>query len=213
MRKTAITAACGLLFWAATPANAFHMRHHALPGCPRTGSRLIVADAQAAVYQAEGLVQELFGCAYAKRGKSYALGPVPEFTPSGGGGIEGAPVIAGPIVAYELHSTTPTSDSWLVVVRDLRTGKILHQVPTGESNSPEEVGAGFTTGIVVKSDGAVGWIVARGAASGGNQVHIIDKLGDRVVASGLDIEQHSLALAGNTLYWSQGGKPQSTTLN
>jgi len=47
-----------------------------------------------------------------------------------------------------------------VVVRDLRTGHLLHRVPTGISeNPPEEAGVGYVTETVVKSDGAVAWIV------------------------------------------------------
>jgi hypothetical protein len=75
------------------------------------------------------------------------------------------------------------------------------------------VGRGFTYSIVVKSDGAVAWIVASGVARGGNQVRVVDRSGSRVVASGTDVDPQSLALAGSTLYWTQGSKPFSTTLN
>ena len=43
-------------------------------------------------------------------------------------------------------------------------------------------------------------------------VYAAEKYGTRLVASGLDVNNASLALAGNTLHWTQGGKPGSATL-
>jgi len=37
--------------------------------------------------------------------------------------------------------------------------------------------------------------------------------GTRLLASGFDVSPSSLALAGSTIYWTQGGKPESSTLN
>ena len=128
-------------------------------------------------------------------------------------------MLAGTITAYERASiggALSGNAEYFVVVRDLRTGRILHYVPTGESISPLPgiVGDGPVIAIVVKSDGAVAWTVDT-EESGGNSyhVHALDKNGQRVLASGADIDPHSLALAGSTLYWAQGGKPFSTTLN
>jgi hypothetical protein len=64
--------------------------------------------------------------------------------------------------------------------------------------------------IVVKSDGSVAWIVE---SSSEYQVRAVDKSGSRVLSSGTNIDPHSLALAGSTLYWTQGGKPKSAMLN
>jgi hypothetical protein len=104
---------------------------------------------------------------------------------------------------------------WHVVVRDLRTGRVLHRVPTGmkEIAHPMYVGDGPTTAIVVKSDGAVAWVLDTAQQAARYQVHALDKSGERVLASGSDVDPHSLALAGSTLYWKQGGKPFSTVLN
>jgi hypothetical protein len=180
---------------------------------------VIVANAQSQLYVAENKFSEheIYGCVYGGK-RTYGLGPLPEpDTSSGGGGVEGE-ILAGPMVAYEefsITSSTPINSgrsSWLIVVRNLRTGKVLHRVPTGTSTSPGEVGGGFASGIVVKSDGAVAWIVAGGVARGGNQVHVVDKSGSRIIASGTDVDPQSLALAGGTLYWTQGGKPFSASL-
>lgn len=67
--------------------------------------------------------------------------------------------------------------------------------------------------IVAMSDGAVAWIVETGTNAADYQVHAIDKSGSRVLASGSNIEPQSLALAGNTFYWTQEGKPISAPLN
>jgi hypothetical protein len=45
------------------------------------------------------------------------------------------------------------------------------------------------------------------------EVHAVDTTGSRLLASGTDIGSKSLALAGSTLYWTQGDTPMSTTLN
>lgn len=106
-----------------------------------------------------------------------------------------------------------SGEAW-VVVRDLRTGRVLHNVPTGTQSPPVPhfVGAGEATTIVVKRDGAVAWIVESKCLGGEYQVHALDEDGERVLASGRDIAPRSLALVGSTLYWTQGGKPYSATL-
>jgi len=44
-------------------------------------------------------------------------------------------------------------------------------------------------------------------------VHAADMAGSRLLASGSDLDPTSLALAGNTLYWTEGGQPHSAQLN
>jgi hypothetical protein len=174
-----------------------------------------VANRQSVVYETRNRLSELeiFGCAYGRH-RSYDLGG-----PSECGGSEegcsgiGAETLAGTIVAYEEFETRTCCASMVVVVRDLRTGRLLHGVPSGTSQSPNTVGGGFTRGLVVKSDGAGAWIVAGGPARGGNQVHVLDKGGSRIVASGTDVAENSLALAGSTLYWTQAGQAFSTMLD
>lgn len=66
----------------------------------------------------------------------------------------------------------------------------------------------------MKSDGAVAWIVETGYPDNVEyHVYAIDKTGRRMLASSADIVPYSLALAGNTVYWTQGGQPASTPLN
>ena len=200
--------------------------------CPRAHSRVVLADSQAEVFLAPedpALPEFLgfYGCSF-KGKRSYLLGTPPAYSSSGGSGIR-LETLAGSIVAYEGGSASSHyGTSWLVIVRDLRTGKVLHSVPTGTPAHPEpprtedgitgqDVGIGPAAAIVVKSDGAVAWIVeAPNQGSGANyeyQVHAVDSTGSRVLAAGPEVEPRSLALAGSTLYWMVGGKPMSATLN
>jgi hypothetical protein len=190
-------------------------RGHGPQPCSSRRGHVVVADQQARVYRAQNSLSEFeyYGCAY-RGNQSYVLGPTPECTSTGCGGLEGTPTLSGSVVAYELRNTIRRFEaSWLIVVRDLRTGKVLDRLPTGPSTSPEELGGGPTAGIVVKPDGSVAWIVDGGEARGGLHVQVVDRAGSRTIASGMDIAPDSLALVGSTLYWTQGGKPSAATLD
>jgi len=190
-------------------------RDRAGPKCPPAHSQLLLADAQSQVFEAGE--DEIYGCTYRKK-RAYVLGHVRTCGSSGCGGVK-REVLAGPVVAYEEVNVTGVArggSEWWVVVRDLLTGRVLHRVPTGIPDAPNTlhlVGDGFAVAIVVKSDGAVAWIVQSGVDPSGYEVQAVDKTGSRLLASGPEIDPHSLALAGSTLYWLQGGKPVSAVLN
>jgi hypothetical protein len=222
MRRNALTTTSAISMLAlllSASAGAAHSPHPASEKCRRGRGHTIVANARAQLYEAENKLSEheIYGCAYGGR-QVYGLGPLPSGSSSGAGGVE-EEVLTGTIAAYEkfsITSNTPNSSgpsSWLVIVRDLRTGRVLHRVPTGTSTSPEDVGGGFTSGIVVKNDGAVAWIVEIRYHPVEFEIHVVDRQGSRILASGTNVDPQSLALAGSTLYWTQGGKPSSTTLN
>jgi len=163
------------------------------------------------------------GCVDRHKG-SYKLGQedIPAPTESGGGTRNF--VLGGTTAAYEESSTTATrytrageqvSSIWRVVVRNLENGRVLHSVPTGVPSPPNPnlVGDGPTTMIVVKSDGAVAWITDTAQEVGRYQVHTVDLSGTHLRAEGSDIVPSSLALAGDLLYWTQGGNAFSVPLN
>jgi hypothetical protein len=142
------------------------------------------------------------------------------------------------MIAYEFVEDGEEQSSDEVRVLNLRTRKLIHSIPHEFPIVPGEVGRGEVKSIVVKSDGSVAWttfIVEKGperihvcppvpeVCRGGprtyewettySAVHTLDRSGNRLAAAGADIEPNSLALAGSTLYWMQGGKPMSATLD
>jgi len=169
------------------------------------------------------------GCVDGHR-RSHAIGEPVECSAgstSGCGGID-RETLDDTMVAYEEISVSSEgngggSSSYLVIVRDLRTGRVLHRTPTGTPLQPRSdyVGVGNAVAIVVKSDGSVAWIADDYERSSGAgtpsetryfDVEAVDSSGSRLLASGTNVDPSSLALAGNTLYWTQGGKPASTAL-
>jgi hypothetical protein len=244
MRRLTIAAISVLaLLVAAAWAGAARPRHRALFKCVPGHSHLIAIDTRAQVYFApepgEAGAEAVYGCAYGY-GHSYFIGKGADCGSSGCVGVEHE-VLAGPIVAYEdfsIGGVGSMSASYLVVVRDLRSGRVLRRLPTGVPLMPKPgyVGVGNVVALVVKSDGSVAWIADDYERSSGTatasefsyfDVWATDKSGSRLLASGSDIDPSSLALsvggtnigyysrtlAGNTLSWTQGGKPFSATLN
>ncbi|HEV7163121.1 MAG TPA: hypothetical protein VGN25_07705 [Solirubrobacteraceae bacterium] len=171
--------------------------------CPTT-KHPVVANADGEVYEAEGRFgPERFACAYSN-GRASALGPKPEYTPSGGGGVE-KETLGGSVIAYEKFVVVSEGHSdWMVIVLDLRTGRVLHRVASM---------GGFVQSLVVRSDGSVAWIVDEGGKPEESKVVSVDKTGTHTLAAGVGIAPMSLALAGSTLYWTQNRTPFSALLN
>jgi hypothetical protein len=217
-----ILAAAALLVTAPTAAASRSM-HRAPPTCRMPAhSRILVSDSQAMIYEDD--LESIYGCAYS-RGRSYLLGSKQGFSSSGGGGIS-TETVGGVMAAYEYAVAGKEAPTyWAVVVRNLQTGRVLRRIPTGVSTHPEQgfIGVGPTQAIVVKSDGTVAWIVEtkyeppteKNHNMKGSEyaVEAVDMTGNRLLASGPGIDPSSLALAGSTLYWTQGGKPASAVLN
>jgi hypothetical protein len=206
---------------------------------------VIAADAKAQVYQTKQHGELVYrGCVYGRRRSFLLEGPVV----CGGGSTAtcgGARhvVLAGTVAAYETVSVEnkygqSPEDEWMVVVRDLRTGRTLHRVPTGLPLHPEPgyIGVGNVVALVLKSDGAAAWVaddyertinVATEHEEPYFDVWVVDSTGSRQLAAGTDIDPSSLALStgatdigrehhtleGTTLYWTQTGRPFSASLN
>lgn len=218
------------------PAQARRRHHRELPTTCGSGTspfksasqphrRTVAANAVAQVYSLQGRVlpTKIYGCAYGHRA-AYKLGVVPyregdkymnQEIYSGDTNF----VLAGPIVAFEhFWIAFEGHPRWGVTVRDLRTGRVLRNEPTGTAVTPgpepeQDFGIGHTTAIVVKTDGSVAWIAEAPKEDGRYQVHAADMNGGRVLATGPDIDPASLALAEGTLYWMQGGRAYSAALN
>jgi hypothetical protein len=181
---------------------------------------VIAADPQARVYVAANAYDgaELYGCVNGSR-RSYGLGPVAatrttKYMETSYGGTRGV-VLAGSFVAYEeIDRPSVGLSHWGVVVRDLRGGRAVRDEPTGPEGKIDAFGIGPTTGLLLTSNGSVAWIVTTILPEeGGYQLRSVGATGNRLLARGPDIRPSSLALAGSTLYWTQGGTPMPTALD
>jgi hypothetical protein len=245
MRRTRIAVtfgvACALLvmIWGWAPSS-----EAASVACAPADAHVVAADVQAEVYiaqepyfEAEGKHEQLGterayrGCVYGSS-RSFRLGIISNG--SSGGIINTDHVtLSGVDVAYEtiraagIPGGLVEHESYLrVVVRNLRTGGVIHQVADGVplEAMPKTVGVGGVEAIVLKSDGAVAWIAqdelrsekaeqeAGRTAGSYYDLYVFDKTGERLLASGTELDRSSLALAGSTLYWTLGGKPFSALL-
>ena len=201
----------------AVPASAKRPPAPKVSSCSSIRTHAVAADTQAQVFVALNsyLTHSYYGCVYGSR-HIYELGIVNDCENSGAAGrCEGISRVGlgGTFVAYEEH-LPGLGAAWVEVVRNLLTGRVLRKLPTGRSTPPH---AGTPRSIVVKSDGAIAWIVGtRVATANGpaeDEVYASDSSGTRLLASGPGIEPASLALTGSTVYWTQEGRPFSAPLN
>ena len=184
-----------------------------------------MADRQAQIYLVPESVEliegpDYVGCAFGRE-RHFVLGPETTCAATGCTGTNTI-VLAGSLVAYEQLSegfngaASTGGGRWQIVVRDLRTGRVIHDVLTGTMAQPRPgyEGIGPTTDVVVKPDGALAWIAVGviGAEYGVYQVHELDASGSRTLAVSPSIGPTSLAIAGSTLYWSEGGHAASAPL-
>jgi len=200
------------------------------PRCVPARVLVVAADSRAALYLAPEDPEypeflSVYGCSY-KTKRSHRLGEAPSTAggPGAAGGVR-LETLDGTMAAYSTGSCRPGTAGSVVVVRDLSSGAVVHCIPSGTPAHPEpprtedgltfsQVGIGPVESLLVKSDGAVAWIAQDDFVGHSSyQVHALDKTGSRVLAEGPEVEPHSLALAGSTLYWTQGGVPHSARLD
>ncbi|HST32279.1 MAG TPA: hypothetical protein VLJ80_02050 [Solirubrobacteraceae bacterium] len=238
MVPAALAGAFVLVLGSAAPAGA--TPRHRVSRCAPGHARTIVSNARVQVYAAMepgGGSTNVYGCAYGSS-HVYELGLAPYRCLSAAGcGATEQEVLAGDLVAYERFSETRSLTSWELIVRNLRTGRVLHKVGTGlPLDGVETVGVGPVTAIVLERDGAVAWIANDEARSTGIEtsrvpvydVEALDAGGPRrLLAAGFDVDPASLALAAdasnigpnrhrvraNEVYWTQGGHAASAALN
>jgi hypothetical protein len=189
-------------------------RHRAPAGCSRAVGQPVTADAQAQVYAVSSAGSprvSYWGCAFGRR-QSYQLGHAVDGTATAGRVF----AVAGPVVAYTTiaPATATAPETLKLIVLNLKTGQMMHHQsfpPWGEASS-----------IVVKEDGAAAWITPNREERQechplGTACYYIETVeangAGTFLAVGSNIEPTSLALAGSTLYWMQGSKPHSASLN
>ncbi len=183
---------------------------------------------------------EYHGCVFGS-GRSFSLGNAPGKSTCDAYSCNGIThlTLTGAIAADESFAIAAPglgrqSASYYVDVEDLRTGRVLHSVTTGVPLAPiqpkrgEEAetaykGVGSVVSLLVKSNGAVAWIaedyerstrdIATSRLIPFYDLYALDKTGERLLASGMNLDPHSLAIAGSRLYWTQEGKPYLGALN
>lgn len=192
------------------PAAAVRSRH--ADKCVALHKRLIAVNTRAQVFAAPAFLGNLkvYGCATGHA--PFLIGRVPECAGSSGCNAVRLETLAGSTLAYEELTTGLNEDVRFVIVRDLRSARVFHRVPSA-APKPPSAGPGDVTAMVVKASGSAAWEVEVGSAPVEYEVRAVDSTGTRRLALGLGVDPHSLALGGNTVYWSEGGKPFSAVLN
>jgi hypothetical protein len=203
--------------------------------CAKGQSRLVAADARAQVYIAQkpiyGEQHHLLervpvyrGCVFGST-RTVELGLAEDIcSPSGCAPRARRLTLAGTLVAFEYISVSAQSSfgeggntEWLLVARDLRSGRTLHKVPTGtatpEPGAGRFVGAGPTTGLALTPNGALAWIVNTRQAAARYQVRIAEGSGSRLLAAGSDIDPSSLVLTASRVFWVEGHTPASVPIS
>ena len=185
--------------------------------CPARGAKVLASSNRGVVYEGSNAENELevFGCARGST-RRYAFGTAERFSSSGGGGVARERV-AGVFAAYERFSAEPSETPYHggsvaeLIVRNLKTGRIVHKVPTAPATIANTIGRGPVYELALGASGAIGWIVT-GLRPGEREVRAVDRTGEHVLASGSGIAPHSLQLHGSRLSWSQDGKRSSFRL-
>jgi hypothetical protein len=223
MRRTVPILMATVALLAPAVADGATKHHKPSPTCPPRHAHIVLRNSTAVLYRLEapdpGFFEEaacsnanpkpfvLFEC------EEWLLCEHAEFTEL---------TLAGNMLAFELYDFTGSSryqsaepSSYLIQVRDLKTHRLVHSVPTGTSAPPPSkvLGNGPAEGIVVKSNGSVAWIAVDGELPTTYQVWKIDKTGPHLLDMGTQIVPHSIALAGSTVYWTDGRAASSARLD
>jgi hypothetical protein len=160
--------------------------------------------------------------------RAYGLGPefAPKAFPTSNEGVT-SETLAGAMLGYARASGLYQSHyaTGVVEVRNLRSGRIVHKVQSGATDPAAKVGTDAAVATAVAQDGAVAWDtqvvesvpVPEAPCSGvcpasasfvlvtHQAIHALDGSGNRVLASGTDIDPSSLAITAGEVRWSQAG--------
>ena len=169
------------------------------PVCQGVGSLTVAADQSGQLYSDTVPGGNVWGCLYGHR--AFDFFQFGSETP----GI-GMVAMVGPIVAFEVYGEQTGYSYDTIIVASLAAGRKLKKVRDEPGIPIGEVPA-YTTGLVLKADGAVAWVLSD------HEIYADDANGYRLLGSNPAIATGSLALAGSTLYWLQGGTAQTATLH
>jgi hypothetical protein len=206
MRTLALLVAAAALLLLSPSGTAAAKSHR--PTCFPPHSKTIAADAKVRVFQTRKVVQHthvLYGCLLRrKRPVTFLL---PDF-PTGFGPI----VLAAPFVAYGDYSDCAAAfcNPNSVVLQDLRGGQ--------GKPVQGQVSVATVYDLVLKPNGSLAFIAStfdsNGAIIPGLSVVKVEHGATPVVLdSGAGVTSGSLALAGTTLYWTDGGAPRTAPIS
>jgi hypothetical protein len=129
--------------------------------------------------------------------------------------------LAGSFVAYSLNECTPGGIRGGVFARRARGGRTLRVINGGPDAAlgNEHTTSIEITDLVLGPGGSIAWIV-RISDEAGQQTGTVryqvrraeGRRGSTLIAGSGGIAPDSLALAGSTLYWTDGGVPRSARL-
>jgi hypothetical protein len=172
---------------------------------------VLVSDRQASVYR-QG--KAIYGCfSGGGRTKIYRLGSAGFCTMSD----RVRPIaLSGAVAAYGVQRCGIDTGTAQIVVRRLTDGTRLHTAPATSHNAGAE-SYQLVGSIVVKADGAVGWIGQSHPIVGHGheviEVHRIDRHGAAELDHGAGIAFESLRLHGSLLSWRNSGVQRSAPLS
>lgn len=177
--------------------------------CDAPHAKTTIATAHARLFRVPG--GRSFACLY-RVGRKVSLGlsitgDGPSFT------VLRQPHLAGVYVAYvRFNYDYGLSDS-RVVVRDLRTGHIVHRADAVHGTVPVDASV---PDLVLSPAGAAAWITRDESTNPSEHFEVwkAESHGSQPVQldSGPGITPGSLALSQSTVYWTSGGQPRAAPL-
>ena len=185
------------------------------PSCSAGSTLGITKSARAFVVRTAG-IRRVYGCSTSTRRVSY-LGRGSELGEDRAEGVDTSVVaVSEPRVAYVRNGCSDDGCSETVFVYDLKTRRQRSVAQATPAEQESKV-----VDIVLNTNGVVGWIsedrvgdppVAVTRYVIARQPGLFRGIKVIPIATGLDIARGSLALAGNTLYWTQGGVAKAAPL-
>lgn len=176
----------------------------------------MIATSHARIYRRDGTT---YGCLYSAN-RRFKLGQYSRSSDTGRDG-QRQTRLAGRYVGFEEYVEGSRTFTYEVRVFDLRSGRLVRDVPTGpvppEADEATQfgiaVGIGPVTALRLRATGGVAWI-ARNRYSADSEfvVRKADAKKPMGLAAGRDIHPVSLALNGSRLTWLQAGQERAASL-
>lgn len=177
--------------------------------CDAPHAKTTIATADARLFRVPG--GRSFACLY-RVGRKVSLGTSitgagPHFT------VLRQPRLAGVYVAYVRFNVEYDLADARVVVRDLRSGRVVHRADAAHRTVPVDASV---SDLVLSQTGAAAWITRDESTNPFQHFEVwkADSHASQPVEldSGPDIAPGSLALSQSTVYWTSAGQPRAAPL-